>query len=83
MAQQKDPVMALNELCQKSSWPMPAFAVQQVGNPPRFRVQASVTVDGVEGKVAGQEAPSKKQAKKAAASAWLQAYVLAMDDQGS
>ena len=41
-----------------SSWPMPAFEVQQVGNPPRFRVQASVTVDGVEGKVAGQEAPS-------------------------
>ena len=83
MAQQKDPVMALNELCQKSSWPMPAFSVQQVGNPPRFRVQASVTVDGVEGKVAGQEAPSKKQAKKAAASAWLQAFVLAMDGQGS
>ena len=31
MAQQKDPVMALNELCQKSSWPMPLFAVQQAG----------------------------------------------------
>ena len=80
---QKDPVMALNELCQKSAWPMPAFELQQVGNPPLFRVCALVTVDGAEGKVAGQEAPSKKQAKKAAASAWLQAFVLAMDGQGS
>ena len=39
---QKDPVMALNELCQKSAWPMPAFELQQVGNPPRFRVCSSV-----------------------------------------
>ena len=73
-AEGKDPVMAFMERCQRAR-SIPTFLFEQQG----LRFQCTVTVaggceEGMTGvAVTGPEAESKKQAKKAAAIAWMSA----------
>lgn len=69
---QDNPKNALQELCQKRGWPLPAYACEQTGNPPVFAAKASVKTAG--GKLITSEslqASSKKNAEKLAAKALL------------